>query len=196
MNKFAQIALVLGLFLLTATSANASKSEPAVRLTTNVGVIELELYKSKAPVTVDNFLQYVRSGHYNGTVFHRVIKGFMIQGGGYTYELIEKSTRPAIKNEADNGLKNVAGTIAMARTPDPHSATSQFFINTVNNVSLDYYGKSPQGWGYAVFGKVTQGMDVVRKIENTKTRPLGYFQNVPAKTIVIKKVEVIGDKKK
>jgi cyclophilin family peptidyl-prolyl cis-trans isomerase len=168
---------------------------PTVRITTNIGVIELELYRDKAPISVDNFLRYVKSGHYNGTIFHRVIKGFMIQAGGYTYNMQEKPARAPIQNEASNGLKNVTGTIAMARTPDPHSATSQFFINTVDNVTLDYYAKSAQGWGYAVFGKVTSGMDVVRKIENTATRPLGYFQNVPAKPIVIEKTEILAAKK-
>jgi cyclophilin family peptidyl-prolyl cis-trans isomerase len=175
--------------------AGLAANNPKVRLSTNVGVIELELYPDKAPVTVENFLRYVKSGHYDGTVFHRVIKGFMIQGGGYNYQLREKPTRSPIKNEADNGLKNVTGTIAMARTPDPHSATAQFFINTVDNVSLDYYARSQQGWGYAVFGKVARGMEVVRKIENSKTRLIGYFQNVPVSPIVINNATVLGGSK-
>ena len=181
--------------LITATGTSAANKNPKVRLDTNLGAIELELYQDKAPVTVDNFLRYVKAGHYNDTIFHRVIKGFMIQGGGYNYQLREKPTRAPIKNEADNGLKNVAGTIAMARTPDPHSATAQFFINAVDNVSLDYYARSQQGWGYAVFGKVTHGMEVVRKIENSKTRPMGYFQNVPVTPIVVNKVVIVGTRK-
>ena len=187
--------LLLACVALTGVAGAATPKNPTVRLTTNSGVIELELFRDKAPATVDNFLHYVKSGHYNGTIFHRVIKGFMIQGGGYVYTMQEKPTRAPIQNEADNGLKNITGTIAMARTPDPHSATSQFFINTVDNVSLDYYAKSAQGWGYAVFGKVTRGMEVVRKIENAATRQLGYFQNVPAKPIVVEKAEILAGKK-
>ena len=164
---------------------------PVVRLQTNVGIIELELYADKSPITVNSFVRYVNSGHYNGTIFHRVIRGFMIQGGGYNYSLQQKPTRSPIRNEADNRLKNVTGTIAMARTPDPHSATSQFFINTADNVSLDHYAKSPQGWGYAVFGKVVRGMDVVRKIENSSTRSIGQFQNVPVSPIMIDKATVV-----
>jgi cyclophilin family peptidyl-prolyl cis-trans isomerase len=187
--------LLLICIAFTASAGTAAPRNPKVRLTTNMGVIELELFRDKAPISVDNFLRYVKSGHYNGTIFHRVIRGFMIQGGGYLYNMQQKPTRPAIKNEADNGLKNVTGTIAMARTPDPHSATSQFFINTVDNVTLDYYAKSAQGWGYAVFGKVVRGMEVVRKIENTATRQFGHFQNVPAKPIVIEKAELLAGKK-
>jgi cyclophilin family peptidyl-prolyl cis-trans isomerase len=180
--------LLFACLTLTGIAGAATPPNPTVRLTTNTGVIELELFRDKAPVTVDNFLHYVKSGHYNGTIFHRVIKGFMVQGGGYVYNMQEKPTGSPIQNEAHNGIKNVTGTIAMARTPDPHSATA-------DNVSLDYYAKSAQGWGYAVFGKVTRGMDVVRKIENTATRPLGYFQNVPAKPIVIEKAEILASKK-
>ncbi|MCG6975368.1 MAG: peptidyl-prolyl cis-trans isomerase [Acidiferrobacterales bacterium] len=190
------LSTLLAIYLaFTAVAGATAPANPTVRLTTNMGVIELELFRDKAPNSVDNFLRYVKSGHYNGTIFHRVIRGFMIQGGGYLYNMQEKPTRAPIQNEADNGLKNVTGTIAMARTPDPHSATSQFFINTVDNVSLDYYAKSAQGWGYAVFGKVTRGMDVVRKIESTATRSFGYFQNVPAKPIVIEKAELLPGKK-
>lgn len=187
------LAVLFTMILLIDAGLAANK--PKVRLSTNVGVIELELYPDKAPVTVDNFLRYVKAGHYNGTIFHRVIKGFMIQGGGYNYQLQEKPTRAPIRNEADNGLKNVTGTIAMARTPDPHSATAQFFINTVDNVSLDYYARSQQGWGYAVFGEVARGIDVVRKIENSKTRPMGYFRNAPVTPIVINKAVIIGTSK-
>jgi cyclophilin family peptidyl-prolyl cis-trans isomerase len=195
MKKLYLFFLFAFVTLTTATGTSAANKNPVVRLTTNVGVIELELYPGKAPVTVDNFLRYVKAGHYNGTIFHRVIKGFMIQGGGYNYQLQEKPTRSPIKNEADNGLKNVAGTIAMARAPDPHSATAQFFINTVDNVSLNYYAKSQQGWGYAVFGKVAHGMEIVRKIENSKTRSMGYFQNVPVTPIVINNAVIIGTRK-
>jgi cyclophilin family peptidyl-prolyl cis-trans isomerase len=189
--------LVILVSLLTWSGGTAlAGNNPVVALKTSVGSIEVELYQEKAPITVDNFLRYVKSGHYNGTVFHRVIRGFMVQTGGYTYSLQQKPTRSPIRNEADNGLKNVAGTIAMARTPDPHSATSQFFVNTVDNVSLDHYAKSPQGWGYTVFGRVVNGMDVVRKIENTATRSFGPFQNVPVTPIVIDKAVLLEKKKK
>ncbi len=178
-----------------AVSSTALGKEPApnprVRMTTNAGVIELELSADKAPQTVKNFLAYVERGHYNGLIFHRVIPGFMIQGGGFAPGMHEKPTNPPIKNEADNGLKNAAGTIAMARTSDPHSASAQFFINTVNNPNLDHRGQTMQGWGYCVFGKVTQGMDVVKKIESASTGTVGMFENVPKKDVVIEKVELI-----
>ena len=162
----------------------------AVKLHTNHGVITLELDAEKAPVTVANFLAYVESGHYNNTVFHRVIDGFMIQGGGFTIDggaLSQKPTRAPIANEADNGLKNVIGSIAMARTNDPHSATSQFFINLVNNDFLDFRSKTPPGWGYTVFGKVTAGMDVVNRIAKSRTGYIGGMQDVPMEPIVIQK---------
>jgi len=165
---------------------------PHVRLITNLGVIELELDARRAPKTVANFLEYVDRGFYDGTIFHRVIPGFMIQGGGMTPALREKPTRAPIPNEADNGLRNLAGTVAMARTSDPHSAAAQFFINTVDNGPLDHRDKSPQGWGYAVFGRVTKGMDVVRKIEHVATGNAGLHQNVPQKPVILRKAERIA----
>jgi cyclophilin family peptidyl-prolyl cis-trans isomerase len=158
-------------------------------MTTSLGVVDIELDSIKAPKTVANFLGYVDKGFYNGTIFHRVIPGFMIQGGGMTAGMKEKPTGAKIQNEADNGLKNLAGTLAMARTNDPHSASAQFFINTVDNAFLDHRGKNPQGWGYAVFGRVTKGMDVVKKIEAVQTGSAGMHQNVPVKDVVIRKVE-------
>jgi len=177
----------------TATDQPAKSTNPNVRMTTNMGVIEIELNAKFAPATVKNFLGYVDNGFYNGTIFHRVIPGFMIQGGGMTAGMKEKPAGAKIQNEADNGLKNLTGTLAMARTNDPHSASAQFFINTVDNASLDHRGKNPQGWGYAVFGKVTKGMDVVKKIEAVQTSNAGMHQNVPVKDVVITKMEVIKD---
>ena len=160
---------------------------------TSVGTITLELNDEKAPETVKNFVQYAKDGHYDGTIFHRVIDGFMIQGGGFTKDMNQKKTRDPISNEAMNGLKNKRGTIAMARTMVVDSATSQFFINLVDNDFLDFQAPSPQGFGYAVFGKVTDGMDVVDKIAKVKTGSVGPYQNVPQEAIAIKRV-VISDK--
>ncbi|WP_197721839.1 peptidylprolyl isomerase [Sulfuritortus calidifontis] len=160
-----------------------------VRMTTNVGPVEIELYQDKAPATVKNFLTYVDAGFYNGTIFHRVIPGFMIQGGGFEPGLKEKPTRAPIQNEADNGLKNTVGTLAMARTMDPHSASAQFFINVANNRGLDHTRKSMNGWGYAVFGRVVKGMEVVGKIAEVATRSVGPFDDVPRVDIVITKME-------
>jgi len=168
----------------------AQPANPEVVLDTSKGSIVLELYPAKAPKTVENFLAYVKAGHFDGTIFHRVIPGFMIQGGGFTAEMQQKSTREPIPNEADNGLKNQRGTVAMARTNDPNSASAQFFVNTVDNGLLDHTGKNPQGWGYAVFGKVTEGMDVVKAIEGVPTANRGQFQNVPREAVVIKKASV------
>ena len=161
-----------------------------IKLTTNHGEITLELDAEKAPKTVANFLSYVESGHYNGTIFHRVIDGFMIQGGGFAPGMEQKPTQAQIENEAKNGLKNTIGTIAMARTSDPHSASAQFFINVGDNDFLDN-DKCQDGWGYCVFGKVTAGMDVVDKIKNVKTRNSGFHQNVPAEDVVIERAEVV-----
>ncbi|MFG6413712.1 peptidylprolyl isomerase [Roseateles sp. DC23W] len=162
-----------------------------VKLTTNHGDILIELDAEKAPLSVANFLSYVRSGHYDGTVFHRVIKGFMIQGGGFQPGMTQKSTEAPIQNEANNGLKNAHYTLAMARTNAPHSATAQFFINTTNNGFLDFKSESPSGWGYAVFGKVVEGQDVVDKIEKVKTAGRGGHGDVPVDDVVIEKaVEV------
>ncbi len=165
---------------------------PVVVIQTSMGDIEAELFADKAPVTVENFLSYARSGHYDGTIFHRVIPGFMIQGGGMTPDLTQKPTRPPIKNEADNGLKNETGTLAMARTSVVDSATSQFFINVKDNAFLDHKSKTPQGYGYAVFGKVIKGMDVVHKIENVETTSKGMHQDVPVKPVVIEKVTEVS----
>ncbi|WP_051460227.1 peptidylprolyl isomerase [Pseudogulbenkiania sp. MAI-1] len=160
---------------------------PVVELITNKGNIEITLDSAKAPKTVDNFVAYVKAGHYNGTVFHRVIDGFMIQGGGFDAKLQQKPTRAPIANEANNGLKNDIGTIAMARTNDPNSATAQFFINVANNDFLNYQSSTPQGWGYAVFGKVSKGMDVVNRIAKTRTGYMNGYENVPFEPIVIQK---------
>jgi peptidyl-prolyl cis-trans isomerase B (cyclophilin B) len=160
-----------------------------VKLHTNFGAITLELDAEKAPVTVANFLEYVDSGFYNNTVFHRVIDGFMIQGGGFEPGMSQKSTNAAIKNEADNGLKNKAYTIAMARTPDPHSASSQFFINVADNDFLNFSSPTSQGWGYCVFGKVTDGTDVVDKIRQVKTGNKAGHQDVPVEDVVIERAE-------
>lgn len=162
-----------------------------VILKTNYGDIVIELNEEKAPITCENFLNYVKSGHYNGTIFHRVIKGFMIQGGGMTEDMSQKETNDPIKNEADNGLKNDKFTIAMARTPDPHSATSQFFINTVDNDFLNY--QSPAEYGYCVFGKVVKGEDVVLKIEGVKTNNQRFFphRDVPEEAVIIESAEIV-----
>lgn len=158
---------------------------PVVLLETTSGDILVELYPDKAPETVANFLKYVDNGFYNNTIFHRVIPGFMIQGGGLTARMQQKDTEAPIKNEADNGLKNDRGTIAMARTMDPHSATAQFFINLVDNDFLNFQAPSDNGWGYCVFGKVTEGMDVVDKIAKVKTTTVGMYQDVPSDLVVI-----------
>ena len=164
-----------------------------VTISTSVGDITLELYEDKAPITVENFLNYVDSGFYEGTIFHRVINDFMIQGGGLDKELNTKSTNEPIQNEANNGLSNQQGTIAMARTNAPHSASAQFFINTTDNLFLDFQKETEQGWGYCVFGKVLDGMDVVLKIEDTPTTIRNGCQDIPEEDIVIEKVSRIED---
>ena len=164
-----------------------------VLLNTNKGDITLTLDAAKAPKTVANFLEYVKKGHYDRTIFHRVIDNFMVQGGGMTAGLKEKSSGAQIENEADNGLKNARGTVAMARTSDPHSATAQFFINVGDNDFLNHSAKSAQGWGYAVFGKVTDGMDVVDTIRKVKTGTSGFHQDVPAEDVVIEKASVLEE---
>ncbi|UTF60161.1 peptidylprolyl isomerase [Gilvimarinus sp. DA14] len=161
-----------------------------ITLHTNYGDIALELDFDKAPNTAANFKEYAESGFYDGTIFHRVIDGFMIQGGGMDENMQQKETRAAIENEADNGLKNDKGTVAMARTGDPHSATAQFFINVKDNDFLNHSGKNAQGWGYCVFGKVTDGMDVVEKIKNVPTGSRGFHQDVPVDAVIIEKVSV------
>ncbi len=163
----------------------------AVELHTNHGVIRIELDAEKAPLSAENFLSYVRKGHYDGTVFHRVINGFMIQGGGFEAGMKQKPTDTPIQNEASNGLKNDTYTLAMARTSDPHSATAQFFINVANNDFLNFKSQTPQGWGYAVFGKVVAGTEVVDKIKGVKTGRRGFHDDVPLDDVVIEKaVEV------
>jgi peptidyl-prolyl cis-trans isomerase B (cyclophilin B) len=164
-----------------------------VLLKTNKGDITLSLDAAKAPKTVANFLQYVKSGHYDGTIFHRVIDNFMIQGGGMAAGLREKSSGAKIENEANNGLKNERGTVAMARTSDPHSATAQFFINVNDNDFLNHTAPNAQGWGYAVFGKVTDGLDVVDAIRKVKTGNAGFHQDVPTEDVVIEKASVLEE---
>ena len=162
-----------------------------VKLHTTLGTIALELDEAKAPETVRNFLEYVTSGHYDNTIFHRVIDGFMIQGGGFEPSMKQKSTRATIKNEATNGLSNEAYTVAMARTPDPHSASSQFFINVSDNDFLDHRAPTAQGWGYCVFGRVVEGKDVVDQLKKVQTGRRGMHDDVPVEDVVIKKAEVI-----
>jgi peptidyl-prolyl cis-trans isomerase A (cyclophilin A) len=174
---------------LLAAASLAHAADPRVELKTSLGVIVLELSAEKAPKTVANFLQYVKDGHYNGTVFHRVIDGFMIQGGGFEPGMKQKATRAPIENEARNGLRNDAGTIAMARTSDPNSATAQFFINVANNDALNH--PRPDGHGYAVFGRVVQGMDVVNRIKGVRTGNRGPHQNVPVEDVVIESAAVL-----
>ncbi len=181
------VAVAVSMTLAGATLA----ANPNVRTSTSPGDVEMELYADKAPVSVKNFLGYVDSGFYNGTVFHRVIPSFMIQGGGFEPGMKQKETGAPIQNEADNGLKNTLGTLAMARTMDPHSASAQFFINTTDNDFLNHRAKNARGWGYAVFGKVTKGMDVVMKIAQVKTGPSLGFDDVPVKDVVIKRMEVV-----
>lgn len=184
-------ALAAGLLF----SAAAWCANPVVELKTNQGTIALELRPDKAPKTVENFLQYVKDGQYNGTIFHRVIDNFMIQGGGFDKAMSEKPTRGSIKSEADNGLTNDTGTIAMARTPDPHSASAQFFINLKDNGFLNHTAPTMRGYGYTVFGKVTKGMDVVEKIAKVRTTDHGPHQNVPATPVVIESAKVTGGDK-
>ena len=174
------------------TISMAALAAPSVEMQTSAGKIVIELNADKAPGTVSNFLKYAKEGHYDGTIFHRVIDGFMIQGGGFTADMSEKKAGAPIQNEAKNGLKNQRGTIAMARRPDPHSATAQFFINHKDNSMLDYPGHD--GWGYAVFGKVTQGLDIVDKIAKVPTGNSGMHQNVPTQPIIIQSVKVLSDK--
>ena len=183
--KMMFVALILSL------SSSLAWSKPFVEIKTNKGTMLVELYPEKAPKTVENFLQYVSSKHYDGTIFHRVISNFMIQGGGLDKDLNERPTRAPIKNEADNGLTNSFASIAMARTNDPHSATAQFFINVTNNGFLNHTAPSMQGWGYAVFGKVVSGSDIVKKIEGVATGRKGFHDDVPKTDVVIEKAVAI-----
>ena len=192
-------------FLLGAVSINASaqatsstssqgkhsmSTSPRVTLQTNFGNILIELDAEKAPKTVENFLSYVNDGFYNGTIFHRVINNFMIQGGGFDADMKQKATKAPIQNEADNGLKNDRYTLAMARTSDPHSATAQFFINVSDNDFLNFTSPTPNGWGYAVFGKVVEGTEIVDQIKGVKTGSRGFHQDVPAEPVIIEKAEI------
>ncbi len=188
-----KLIFILFFITLSFTSAWAELQNPRILIETSHGNIVLKLDHDKAPKTVDNFLAYIKSGFYNDTIFHRVIRGFMIQGGGMTENLERKTPLSPIKNEADNGLKNRAGTIAMARTGDPHSATAQFFINTVDNSFLNHRGKNAQGWGYCVFGEVTEGMSIVQSIENTRTTIRNGRQDVPRTAVFIKKASILKD---
>jgi cyclophilin family peptidyl-prolyl cis-trans isomerase len=194
MNLSIAVAFIV-LAMVGAGAADAqgqAKANPRVVLETTKGKIVIELYPEKAPKTVDNFLQYVSSGFYNGVIFHRVIPGFMIQGGGFNPDMTQKPTKGSIQNEADNGLRNERGTLAMARTGDPHSASAQWFINVADNRSLNHTGKSQQGWGYAVFGKVVEGMDVVDAIVGVRTTQKGPYGDVPVEPIVITKASVVS----
>jgi len=184
-------ALVL-LTGLVFTQALYAQSNPKAVIHTSMGEIQLELYPGKAPVTVENFIDYANSGFYDGTIFHRVISHFMIQGGGFTPDMQKKTTGDKIPNEAANGLSNKRGTIAMARTNDPHSATAQFFINVQDNMNLDYTGESnSRAWGYAVFGRVTSGLETVDAIRFVKTATVPPFSNVPVEPIIIERIEII-----
>jgi cyclophilin family peptidyl-prolyl cis-trans isomerase len=191
--KFLLSAMTVVILLVFPLNNTAAEKNPKVVMKTTMGDITLELYKDKAPTTVNNFLGYVNDKFYDGTIFHRVIKGFMIQGGGHTSDMSKKPTKGPIKNEADNGLSNTRGTIAMARMPDPHSATAQFFINHVDNVNLDFSAKTDQGYGYCVFGKVVAGMDVVDAIANVKIMTRQGLQNVPRETIEIISVRKVEE---
>jgi peptidyl-prolyl cis-trans isomerase B (cyclophilin B) len=184
---------VLGVMGMLAASgaAAAQGGNPVVLMKTSMGDVKIELDKEKAPVTVDNFIVYVNDKFYDGTIFHRVIPAFMIQGGGFDKDMTQKKTKPPIKNEAGNGLKNVNGTIAMARTSDPNSATAQFFINTKDNPFLDHKNDTPQGMGYAVFGKVVDGMDVVKKIEQVQTTTRTPYENVPVTPVIIESIRIV-----
>ena len=188
--------MMLAFIILTGLNAQAEKrSNPLVKLETSMGEITLELYPDKAPATVANFLQYVKDGFYDGTIFHRVIPTFMIQGGGFDAQMNQKPTKAPIQNEADNGLTNDLYTAAMARTMDPNSATAQFFINVADNKPLNHTAKTMQGWGYAVFGKVIKGQDVVDKIKAVPTGNKGMHQNVPVEPVTIIKATVVEKSK-
>ncbi|MGD9214052.1 MAG: peptidylprolyl isomerase, partial [Desulfobacteraceae bacterium] len=188
MNR--NIIILIVALIVSITCPALAQENPRVQMETSKGTIIIELDAKAAPETVANFLEYVKKGFYDGTIFHRVIKNFMIQGGGFTQEMKQKTTSPAIQNEADNGLKNKVGTIAMARTNVPHSATSQFFINVKDNTFLDHKAKTARGWGYCVFGRVTKGMEVVKAIENVSTGTKSGHRDVPVTPVQIKRITV------
>lgn len=195
--RYLLIAFTTLSLLISSANAADNISKKRVKLETSEGNIVLELDITRAPLSVLNFMKYVKSGFYDGTIFHRVIENFMIQGGGFTPEINRKQTSAPILNEADNGLKNIRGTIAMARTNDPHSATAQFFINVTDNTFLNHSSKTPRGWGYTVFGHVIKGMPVVDKIRKLRTGPNGPFRSdVPVKMVLIHKATIIGEKPK
>ena len=185
-------ARTMPLLLALFPYAVLASGNPVVRMTTSLGVVELELLPEKAPATVKNFMDYVAAGHYDGTVFHRVIPGFMIQGGGFEPGMRQKDTREPVRNEADNGLRNTRGSVAMARTMEPHSATAQFFINVADNDFLDHRDKTLRGWGYTVFGRVVKGMDVVDRIVQVPTTAVGPHQDVPRTDVVIQKMQLLS----
>jgi peptidyl-prolyl cis-trans isomerase B (cyclophilin B) len=187
LNAAARSLVIFSFFCSAGAAASDQGDNIMVEMTTSKGVITLELDAERAPVTVANFLEYVNSGHYDGTIFHRVIPGFVIHGGGMESGMREKTTQAPIENEADNGLKNLTGTICMARTNDPHSATSQFFINLKDNSFLDHTEKTASGWGYAVFGRVTSGMEFVEAIAAVQTGNSGHHQDVPLEDVVLEK---------
>jgi cyclophilin family peptidyl-prolyl cis-trans isomerase len=191
MKRWIGLMIVL---LSAAGMAHAADPLPRVKLTTSRGEVVIELDRAKAPKTVDNFLAYVNDGYYDGTIFHRVIAGFMIQGGGFDADMQRKTTRAPIVNEADNGLSNRIGTIAMARTSDPHSASAQFFINVKDNLFLDHQSKTPKGWGYCVFGRVISGMNAVRTIENLPTTSRAGMRDVPKTPVTIDRAVVLAPK--
>ena len=188
------LRLILTSLAAITLSLNAYAQNPQVEMRTSMGVIVLELQPDNAPNTVQNFLQYAKDGFYNGTIFHRVIGDFMIQGGGFTPDMQQKKMRDAIKHEGGNGLKNQVGTVAMARTADPHSATSQFFINVVDNQMLDFRGPGPQEIGYTVFGRVVKGLAVVNKLRGVQTTAKGSHQNVPVQAVMIERVTLLETK--
>jgi cyclophilin family peptidyl-prolyl cis-trans isomerase len=190
MKFFRKAAAILFVALVGSGTAVAG---PMIEMKTSLGPITIELYPEKAPKSVENFLQYVKDGFFKGTIFHRVIPGFMAQGGGFTTEFQQKDTREPVRNEADNGLKNTRGTLAMARTQNPHSATAQFFVNVADNGFLDHTAPNTRGWGYAVFGKVVKGMDVVDAIVQVPTGDRGPFQNVPITPVVIEDARIVNN---
>ncbi len=194
MKKIIVVSIVLVLAIAGVQPVLAETPDTRVRMETSQGAVVIALYPDKAPKTVENFLAYVNAGFFDGTIFHRVIPGFMIQGGGLSTDMKKKPGREPIPNEADNGLKNKRGTLAMARTGDPHSATAQFFINTVDNGFLDHKAKNAQGWGYCVFGKVVEGMTVVDGIDKVKTTTLSGRRDVPVEPVVIMKATVVDAK--
>lgn len=191
MRRTLLLLLALSLTAGFSDAMSEQNQNPQVQIKTNKGTIVLELYAEQAPKTVENFLAYVKDGFFDGTIFHRVIPGFMIQGGGFTPEMDQKPTKAPVQNEANNGLKNERGTIAMARTPDPHSATAQFFINVKNNDFLNFSSETQQGWGYAVFGRVAEGIDVVDAIVAVPTGRHGMHQDVPVEPVIMEQISIV-----